>query len=387
MLLSQAIVKNAGNLASAQQIYQQNVATVTSAMTGVSQTSLPALNYPPPNWAQFSATLIASKTNAQQWLDEVLVQLYSVPQNVESNYQAIQQAITTCAGYATSLQSNPDPSTLAFLQEDLQNIASQLGFSSAFISSCQQAVSSFNDGLPTLLSELDTLVTDFTDAEQVDQGQIAQFQSDISSLNADISSQESLIVGEVVMAGAALYVGRISGWTPVGCLVKFLCIATIAGATYGIDVAANQIAADKANIVNDTNQMNEYTADVATCVATVQVFTKFVNDMAAVASSVEAVLEQWNTFEADIKAAIADIKAALSDSENAAYSAALDDINAALVEWNAVDELAVNLTLSVNYSQADIQVGMTPAQVQTAVAGAAHQDIISYLTTSQAAAA
>ncbi|MBB6366724.1 hypothetical protein FHR56_001837 [Xanthomonas sacchari] len=387
MLLSHAIAKNAQNLVSAQQTYQQNVATVSSAMTAVAKTSLPPLNHPPENYPQFSATLTAAKANAQQWLQDVLVQLYSVPQNVQSSYQVVQQALTSCASYATSLQSNPDPSTLSFLKLDLNNVIQQLQFSSGFISNCQYLVSTFNDGLPALLSELNALLTDFTNAENVDQGQIEQFQSDMASLNQDISSQESMIIFDAVIAGAALYVGRISGWTPVGCLVKFLSIAMIAGAAYGIDVAAEQIAADKAKIVNDTNQMSEYTADVATCVATVQVFTKFVKDMAAVTTSVQAVLEQWNTFESEIKAAIADTNDALADATSAAYSSALADINSALEEWNAVDQLAINLTLSVNYSEADIQVGMTPAQVQAEVAGAPKQDLISYLTGPQAVAA
>lgn len=384
MTISQAIQNSAQTVAAAQLTYLQNVVAVTTAMTAVSSASLPVLNDPPANWAQFTSTFTQAKTNAQAWVNDVLSRLLDVPDEVDQNNSIITNLLTNCSSYATALQQGSNPEFLSALNTDLGLLTSQLQTVTIFITSCQQAVSSFNDNLPTLLQQLQALVTDFSNTENADSAEITTLQANIVQLNSDISTQGSLIATEGVLAGAAIYIGRISGWTPVGVLVKLLCFATVAASTYGIDMAANQIANDKATIAQDTTEMSQYTQDIASCQVLVNYFTAFVNEMSAITASVQAVLTQWQTMQSEVNAAVADVQKALADVKGAAFNNALVDLQNAASEWTAIDKLAVSLEIQINVTTANVEPGMTASQVQAAVAGSSYQDVISYLNSAAA---
>lgn len=386
MSLSEAISQNASTAGAAQLTYQQNVATITAAMLAVSEASIPTLYFPPSNWSGFENTFTEAKANAQQWVNDVLSKLLDVPDDVDNNNSVVTQILTACSNYAKQLEQQPDSTTIQALNTDLSTLSTQLGLVTTYISSCQSAVSSFNDQLPALVEQLMSLVTDFTNQENVDQAQVNALQTAITQLNGDIAQQEQNIVTEGILAGAALYIGYISGWTPVGFLVKVLCTATVAAAAYGIDLAANTIASDTAQISSDTQNMNEYTQDAAACMAQVTSFSNLVSQMSAVATSLENVLQQWTTFESEIKTAVAEVSQATQDTSSAQYAAVLTDLQNASNEWTSVDELAVSLQLTLNATEATLQSGMTPQQVQAAVQSAPSQDVISYLNSMPAAA-
>lgn len=379
MSITQAIARSLPKVAAAQTAYQTSVALASNAMLGVTSLTLPSLNYPPSNWDDFVTTFTAAKTNANQWASDVLVQLYSVPQSVDKYNTNILSALNSCAGYAKSLETESDSLILSALQTDLPIISSQLSIVSQYISTCQNAIQSFNDNLPSLYSSLQSLSTDFTNQEQVDQAQVTKLQADIASLNADINQQINTIIGDGVLIGGALYFGRAAGWTPTGCLVKVMAALVLACATYSIDLAADAIASDKANITNDTTDINDYTADAQNCAVIVQAFSSLISQMTDVTNAVQAILTEWNSMMADITAAVNQVSQALTDTNNADYADALTDIQTAVTAWNSVDTLANSLVLPSSVSQGSYSAGMSASDVLTEVNSSQSTDIVSYL--------
>jgi hypothetical protein len=161
--------------------------------------------------------------------------------------------------------------------------------------------------------------------------------------------------------------------------VKLLTVGVMAAASYGIDLAADTIAADKAAIENDTNEINGYTTDAQNCAVIVQSFSSLINQMSAVSTAVTSILTQWNTMTADITTAVNAASQALTDTDNAAYAAALTDIQNASSAWTTVDTLAQSLVLPSNVSQGEFQAGMTSAQVLSLVTSSPSTPIVPYL--------
>ncbi|HEV7503891.1 MAG TPA: hypothetical protein VGS07_03170 [Thermoanaerobaculia bacterium] len=386
MLLSEAIAKNASNVAAAQLTYQQNVVAVTTAMFAVSQTSLPSLFFPPPNFSDFATALLAAKANALQWTNEVLAKLLDVPDDVANNNQVITQILSTCATFAQQLEQAPNPEILQALNADLTALSSQLGLMTTFISGALDQVTNFNNLLPTLTGQLNTLLDDFTQQENVDQDQINALQADITQLQSDISQQVQKIVDAAIAIGAALVLGSLADLTPAGILVGVLVATVVVAAAIGIDLAVSAIESDKAQISADTTQMNEFTQDAAACMTQAGTFNTLVQQMAMVSSSLNAVLQQWTTLQEDINSAVMDVMQTTNDTSTAQFAAVLTDLQAALTEWTSVDQLAVSLKLTMNGTAATVQAGMPPQEVQAIVQSAPTPDIITFLNQAAAAA-
>ncbi|GAB4200703.1 MAG: hypothetical protein OHK0022_22050 [Roseiflexaceae bacterium] len=380
LLLSQAIAQNAKPLTTTIQNYQQNLATVTSATVAVTGISQPVLNFPPPNWSDFTSTLTQAKINANQW-STIVSYLYSVPLSITETSNFITSLLTACSSYASSLQKNPgDQTTLQLLQADLNTLQTQLSVASSGINENQKNVNSFNNNLPALTNELQTLTQGFTTLENVDQAQVTKFQNDIIQLNNDISDQEQKIVDAGLAIGAALVIGYISGWTLAGIGVKIICAAVIAAASYGIDMASDAISADQANINQDTSQMGEYTSDVAQCVTIVQTLSKLVTQMSTITAILQELVSQWNTLLTEINTAVNDIKQAITDSQSDKYQNALIDITDASNQWNTIDQIATSMNVTSVFSFAPVTAGMTSDQIISAVNSAGSQNIVTYLS-------
>ena len=76
--------------------------------------------------------------------------------------------------------------------------------------------------------------------------------------------------------------------------------------------------------------------------------------------------------------AVNDIKTATADAGSANFTAVASDIDDAIVEWAAAYKQAGDLHLELNVNNAQLEVGMTQAQVLAATAAAPTVDIITY---------
>ncbi|MNG07310.1 hypothetical protein D3C84_906050 [compost metagenome] len=98
----------------------------------------------------------------------------------------------------------------------------------------------------------------------------------------------------------------------------------------------------------------------------------------AIEANLQAVLAEWQTLENDVNAAVTEIRTALSDASGSNFSAVLNDVNDAISAWNDSYAQAGSLQLDLQVNNANLQYGMSSAQVQTAMAGAQTVDLISY---------
>lgn len=374
MALAKAFNKNAVSLAVAQTSYKQNVVAVNTLVTSVLTSSLPTLNQNPPDWNEFVAAYEKADAGALTWVNNVMARLLNVPDEVRSYNSTISMLLTDAKTQSETLVTDLSNKTaLGILNTDLDNLNKQMSLVVTFITGALNAIKSFKDVLPTMATNLQNIADDSTKAANADQAQIDKLNQDIDNLHAEIKSLTAAIVALGIADGIALTLGVVATIAafPEGALVWFVLGPAIAVASTYIAIDGLKIKADNAAIKADEQQITGLTADVSTLHVLSKNFASISAQTAEIESNLQAILNEWQTLETDIKTAI-------SDTSSANFNAVVNELDDAIVEWAAAYKQAGDLHLDLNMNDAQLTVGMSSAEVQAAAAKGKTVDIISY---------
>ena len=170
MALAQAISKNALSLAVKQTTYKENVVAVNTLVTSVLTSNLPTLNQNPPDWKEFQAAFEAADTGALSWVNNVMARLLDVPEDVKSYNATITQLLADAKSQAQTLEADPSNKTaLQTLNTDLTNVTNTLNLVVTFISGALTAIKNFQDELPKLAANLQTIADNSAKDAKADQ--------------------------------------------------------------------------------------------------------------------------------------------------------------------------------------------------------------------------
>jgi len=383
MALALAISKNALSLAVKQTSYKENVVAVNTLVTSVLSSNLPTLSTNPPDWADFTTAFEAADAGALTWVNNVMARLLNVPDEVQSYNATISQLLADAKTQAMTLEADPTNKTaLQTLNTDLTNVNNTLSLVVTFISGALTAVKNFKDELPTLAANLQTIATKSAVDAKADQAQIDKLNADIDTLKAEIKSLTASIVALAIVDGITLtltlgIVATIAAF-PEGALVWFVLGPAVIAATAVIAIDGVKIKADNALIKSDESQITGLTADVAALQILSKNFTAMSTEANDIETNLQAILAEWQALESDVALAVNDIKLAVTDVGTANFTAVASDIDDAIVEWAAAYKQAGDLHLELNVNNAQLEVGMTQAQVLAATAAAPTVDIITY---------
>jgi hypothetical protein len=120
------------------------------------------------------------------------------------------------------------------------------------------------------------------------------------------------------------------------------------------------------------------TADVAALQILSKNFTAMATEADDTEANPQAILVEWQALESDVALAVNDIKTAVTDAGSANFTAVVSDLDDAIVEWAAAYKQAGDLHLELNVNNAQLEVGMTQAEVLAATGAAPTVDIITY---------
>ena len=379
--LARALNRHAGPLADAQNTYKQNVVVVNTYVTGVLSSKLPTLNSYPQDWSDFATAYEAATSSALTWVNTVMARLLSVPGDVQNYNATISQLLQDAENQANTLVDQPgNGAALASLNQDLSGLSSQLALVTSFIASAISSIQTFQDQLPAMSTQLQTIVTKAIADNQADQDQINQLNASIQQLQNDISNLTAAIIALSIADAAALTIGTVTTialW-PVGAVVWFVMGPAVALATTYIALDAKQIIDDKAAIAADQKAITGLTADVAVLSVLANTYQAMVNQTTAIETALQAILTEWQTLESDVAQAVSDIQAATSDTTGANFSAVAADLSQAIVEWSAAYAQAGSLSVQLQVNNAQLELGMSSTAVQSALAGGQTTDVISY---------
>jgi len=381
MALALAISKNALSLAVKQTSYKENVVAVNTLVTSFLSSNLPTLSTNPPDWADFTTAFEAADAGALTWVNNVMARLLNVPDEVQSYNATISQLLADAKTQAMTLESDPTNKTaLQTLNTDLTNVNNTLSLVVTFISGALTAVKNFKDELPTLAANLQTIATKSAVDAKADQAQIDKLNADIDTLKAEIKSLTASIVALAIVDGIALTLGIVATIAafPEGALVWFVLGPAVIAATAVIAIDGVKIKADNDLIKSDESQITGLTADVAALQILSKNFTAMSTEADDIETNLQSILAEWQTLESDVALAVNDIKLAVTDAGSANFTAVASDLDDAIVEWAAAYKQAGDLHLELNVNNAQLEVGMTQAQILAATAAAPTVDIITY---------
>lgn len=354
---------------------------MNTLVTSVLSSNLPTLSTNPPDWKDFTTAFEAADAGALSWVNNVMARLLNVPDEVQSYNATITQLLADAKTQAMTLEADPSNKTaLQTLNTDLTNVNNTLSLVVTFISGALTAIKNFKDELPILAANLQTIATKSSVDAKADQAQIDKLNADIDTLKAEIKSLTASIVALAIVDGIALTLGIVATIAafPEGALVWFVLGPAVIAATAVIAIDGVKIKADNALIKSDESQITGLTADVAALQILSKNFTAMSTEADAIETNLQAILVEWQALESDVALAVNDIKTATTDAGSANFTAVASDIDDAIVEWAAAYKQAGDLHLELNVNSAQLEVGMTQAEILAATAAAPTVDIITY---------
>lgn len=361
--------------------YKQNVVTVNTYINNVLSSSLPVVPVQPKNWQEYTTAWEAACTTALQWVNRCMARLLEVPQDVQNYNPQITALLNDAIAQTNTLINNPgNPAALAALNNDLTVIPSQLQLVEAFISGCITALQNFQDQLPAMAGDLTALSDLAIKTNQADKQAISDLQTKIKNLQNDIDSLTATIVALGITDAIALTLGVVASIVafPEGFLTWFVLGPVVAVATTYIALDAEKIKADKTAIDQAQSQMADLTASCSVLATMSTTYTNLANQSETIQTALKAVLTEWQILSSDVATAITDIQTAVNDTKGAKYQTVLEDLQGALTEWNDADTQAASLAITMEVNTAQLQVGMSSAQVRTTLATGKTIDLITY---------
>lgn len=370
MSITMALKKNQDAVSSTITDYQTNVITVCMYAASVLKSSLPTLMTPPPDWESFQTAYSSASAAALNWTNSVMGQLLSMPQSVQSYHKNITSLLSDASDQAALLVINPnDSSAQQQLAGDLTQLSGVFNLVATFIASAADSIEAFDNMLPQQAADLQLIATNSLQAANADQAEIMQLQDAIDALNDQIK-QDAIAIGALVGVDAvAIVLGTVATIAafPVGALTWLLFVPIIAVATTFLALDAYDIQQCKQNIDAAKAQMSGLTAECAVLQATSSNFSTLATQSQNMGDVVQAVLEAWQTLEADMSQAINDINQTITDEGLLNWSDVATDLATATNDWQATYQQAGSLALTPVASDANVEIGMSASLVQQTI--------------------
>lgn len=369
MSLSVAVNSGVRTIRDAQASYRRDFLAVNTAVASVLSSALPVLQLTPANWPEIQKAYLSAQTAALDWFNGVAASLLAAPGFVLNNTGVVTATLNQAASDAQSLATNPSQPQLASdLQGLLNLVATQLGTIAEEVGATASAVQGFDSQLPALTATLSQLVSDFSSAQSADTAAIAQLSADVAQLNADIQALQNSVASDGDASTATIWLSRfVPAYNAPLIALKLFLIAVSATAEYYVALDTDAIQNDLQKISNDQQQISGVSADVAALRLHVDAYQSAGSQVAALATTAQALASAWQSMVAMVSQAVTAVTAACADSKSVDYTLVSQDIGKAIGAWTTLNDQAVGLNLDVQVNTAVLQPGSSPATVLAAL--------------------
>lgn len=377
MFLSNAINRNSSLLLEVLNNYQQEVNYVNTFMLRVYSFDLPKLHFPiPPEDAKaFQDCFVNMELVTSKWTKDVFLQLVFVPNNIKSKSDPVSNKLNRAKDLAIKKDLDNLKDVLDSLKETFTTVKD-------LILETKEKVADFQTTqLDTVKTNLDNVVTQTIKDEELNQTEIDKLQSDINAIQDEINSLNKDLIGYAIGLGGSVLLGVIT--LPLGPVAWLFFGGAIAALSYAVDLtkkkikdAENKIAGDEAlkdQRKNDMVQLKQYEKS----------FQDLADEIKILKSSMETVFGAWDVLSDNVITALEDLNKAINATSTPDYELIVQDLDNTIKEWNNITSNAKDVTLDMKFSNAKIEVGMSPDEVEAAIAKSDVVNIVDFYTKPQ----
>ncbi|AZC30077.1 hypothetical protein C4K38_2117 [Pseudomonas chlororaphis subsp. piscium] len=371
--LANVIRLNSQRLTAAQAAYKVTVDSITRYMVTVSKQESPVCINPLPNISDFKKDLLEARKRAENWNNKVLVDLMNVPGYILEDKGQVGQAFDDAITATRQLIANPkDHYAPGNLSKSLNQLKYLFGNESKEVQRTLELLEGTQNDLPQIAAQLNAAAADCTVGVKYDQGQIDQLKMSISDLEQEITrlTKSIIALGGAETALIGLGAAAVSAAGLFGLVTWIVLVPAVAVAGFYIALDGSKIKSCNSKIEELTKNMSDYTLDISTLQVTSGIYTDLAVESEVAKQNLYNVQDAWKILGGEISNEVDEINLALSNSEFSKYNLVCNDLEEAQKEWLAIYSQAESMDVPLGISDADLEFGMSSAQVQSAVEAA-----------------
>ena len=370
--------------------YQNSCATVNQYAYAITNTSLPVLNHPPTNYANFATEFAPAKAHCLDWTTGIFPTMLSFPGTIVNQAADLFNLEDTMASaWLTALIADPsNENAKAGLAKALTTM---VAITQAQLTTAQGLVTSMNTFATNITSDANTLSTlaqQALDGAGEDQGQITTLNGKITDLKNQINTFNTLLTISEIGMGLSIFVGLlgivcclIPGAQGVGAGIIVVAVAGEAASITGTVLLNKAIDADNQNIQTDKQLITEYNQDIIALQAVNAQFQWLQKANVAAQQAMQAVVQMWQNLSTELTTMQNDLTTVGTDVTAAQYQQAQNDLTTAAAAWQEVVDFAKALA-GIDYKWQDSSGNWHSYTSQPA---AANQATVNMLPSSQPA--
>lgn len=323
---------------------------VMAYVLGISNTTLPVLTNAPSWYSTFQTAFSDAQIHANGWYP-IATNLVSIPNSIAGYGIAFNASMSTINSLINVLKTDPtNTQAITGLQTQLAGMIKQIQGYSQNAVTFNQTIVDFSNNLTTDAGILSQAVKDSLATQGVNQQQIQQFQQDITNLQNEIKTWQTVETAAAIAAGVGFFAGAVIAIFSFGIGLAFGIVAAAAGITLML-VASSKIQSLRNQITTDTNSMNNLTQQSAALAALNTQIDGLINLSKAASSEINLILQVWQQLEAELNTVLTDLNNCNGDTSPLDISTLQSDLNTANQDWQTLVSLC-NLIASIKYNQA-----------------------------------
>ena len=341
--------------------YQNSCATVNQYAYAITNTSLPVLNDPPANYGQFATEFAPAKAHCLEWTTGIFPQMLALPQTIVNQSASLFSLEATMAG-AWLDQLVTDPQNAKAKTGLGQALTTMQKLTQAQLTTAQGLVTSmgtFAGNISADASTLGTIAGQALTAAGADQTSISNLNSDIDSLQSQISTLNTLLTISDIGIGVSIFVGLIGavccfipGAQGIGIGLIVLAVAGEAASITGSVLLNKDIAAKNQAIQVDQQEISDLNQDIIALQGVNKQFAWLEQANVNAQQALKAVKQMWQDLDDELTTAQADLATVGTDATSADYQQAQTDLAQASDAWNDVVDFAQALA-GIDYNWQD----------------------------------
>lgn len=346
--------------------YKASVIDVNMSMLNIQMSTLPELNYLPPNWKEIEGSFLKLKKESLNWASSVLYKLDSVPNSILDRDGAIRKYISHAKELTTYLITDYDSSEgKKQLLRFLKRIIGEFESIQLLISGVRKAIAEFQLTLIEMIEELGILLEETKESVTFNEQAILVLVEKIRRLQEEVNKANKSAIDSLGIASTTAIAGGVVAafGGPPGKIasVLFFGVSLFFGGkalTKSMEVIA------KKGVINVNElESDKHTDDVAVLTIFMEQLKDILKNTQKAQDSLMYIGEKWEGLSVSVNQLHNLATEATELTYRKIFPYVLRDLKEMNIQWALIYGQVEGLKIDVNISDANLELGMSEGTV------------------------